>query len=272
MKRPLGCHRSNGEAEAVDPIAVLRTTTRRSERRVSSTARLAAASAAVVLCASFANTAGASEEQAGHEAGVEATTHGAPDGAIRNWWSWDYGPGAHDPAHRQLPPPFGLALVNFAVLAGLVVAAARKPIGEFVRTRRAHVETELNAARELHARAQQQLLEYQGKLMDLEKTTGQLLAQARAEVEEERKLRLLAADAEAARLRQEATQSVEGELRRVSAQLRHEAIDAALQLATQLVERGLTADDRRRTIERFVGEIQSTSGQSASSRSPRGEA
>jgi F-type H+-transporting ATPase subunit b len=175
-----------------------------------------------------------------------------------NWWSWDYraGPDQHQ-EHRHMPPPFGFALINFVIFAGVMYRLAARPLKDFVRTRHATIKHDIEQAAALHREAEAKLAEYQGKLGALDREIEALLASVRTEAEADKTRIIRAAEEQALRLKAEAERQIENELLRVRRELKGEVVSAAVSAAQSLLAAGVKADDQARLAERFVADMES---------------
>ena len=178
-----------------------------------------------------------------------------PDEGITNWWSWDYGASAKDPEHRHLPPPFGWAVVNFFIFLGILSRILWKPLKSGWIARHDTIKGELAEARRLHKEAEGQLAEYTRKVQNVNAEVDALVAQLRKEAEADRVRLIAAADAEAQRIKGEADRQIKAEIERARAELRREAVNAAVAAAEGILRRDVTADDQRRLAERYLGEL-----------------
>lgn len=197
-------------------------------------------------------------EPASHAAEAAHHEGGEPHGVI-NWWSWDYGPNAKDPAHKHWPPPFGFALINFAVFLAIMGRLAGKPLKALVRERHERIRHDLDEASRLRAEAERKLKEYSRKVENVEAEIEALLQQIRAEAEQEKVRIVAAAEAQAQRLKQDAQRQIEAELERARLELRRGVIEAAVAAAEQLVTKEIGADDQRRMAEKYVADVEAQS-------------
>jgi F-type H+-transporting ATPase subunit b len=174
-----------------------------------------------------------------------------------NWFSWDYkaGPG-QAPEHRHMPPPFFFALVNFAVFLWIMWRLAARPLADYVRARHATIRKDLDEAQRLHREAEARLAEYSGRIAGLDQEIDQLLAQVKGEALAEKQRIIAEAEAQAARLREEAAAQIQVELRRMQRGLSREAVAAAMAAAEQVLATRTTDDDQARLTERFVGQLE----------------
>ena len=69
---------------------------------------------------------------------------------------------------KDWPPPFGFAIVNFAVFLGLMSRILGKPLKQMVRDRHDRIKNDLDEARKLREGAQAMLAEYQKKVENVD--------------------------------------------------------------------------------------------------------
>jgi F-type H+-transporting ATPase subunit b len=189
------------------------------------------------------------------EAIEETSGEGRRDEGIVNWWSWDYGPSAAEPAHRGWPPPFGWAVVNFIIFAGILSRLLWRPLRSGWVARHDQIKGELTEARRLREEAERQLAEYGKKVANADREVDELLAMLRKEADAERSRLVAAAEAEAARLKADAERQIKVEIERARAELRHQAVTAAVAAAEEILRKNVNADDQRRLAERYLGEL-----------------
>jgi len=175
---------------------------------------------------------------------------------IVNWWSWDYGDKTTDPTHRGWPPPFGWALVNFMIFLGVLSKILWTPLKAGFVARHESIKGELAEARRLHQEAEAQLAEFQRKVGNADKEVADLLAQLRKDAENDRARLVAAAKAEAERLREDADRQIRVEIERARAELRRGAVEAAILAAEEILKKGVTADDQRSLVERYVADVE----------------
>ena len=146
--------------------------------------------------------------------------------------------------------------LNLALLLGVLVYFARKPIVEFFEGRRRRIQAELEAAKNQGAEAEARYAKWQRRLMDLESELAEIRETSRQRAAAEREHILADAAAGAERIRREALETVDQELRRARAQLRREAADLALELASETLRRQVSSADQDRLLDEFVAAIE----------------
>jgi F-type H+-transporting ATPase subunit b len=225
---------------------------------------LAAFAIAGALLASpvFAQEGVAKETQEGQRSpeggawGAGVDVHEAEAQGIINWWSWDYGVKAKDPMHKGWPPPFGFALINFAIFLGIMSRLAWKPLKQYMADRHDSIAKDLDEAAKLRAEAEKTLEKYQEKIAGIDREIDTLLAQIKKEAEAE-KVRIIAnAEADAKRLKEDAERQIAAEIDRARRELRRGVIEAAIGAAEESLKKQIGTDDQRKMAEKYVADVE----------------
>jgi F-type H+-transporting ATPase subunit b len=146
--------------------------------------------------------------------------------------------------------------LNFALLIGVLAYFARKPIADHFAGRRQKIQEELKSAADLRTEAEARYAKWQRRLMDLEGELAGIRQTARERAAAEREHILADAAAGAERIRRDALAAVDQELRRARAQLRREAADLAVELASEILRRQVAGADQDRLLDEFVATIE----------------
>lgn len=174
-----------------------------------------------------------------------------------NWWSLDYKKGKDQKAeHRHMPPPFGFALINFAIFAAIMYRLAARPLRDYVRTRHNTIRKALEEAAALHAAAEAKLHEAEARVAGLDGEIASLVGTIGREAEAERTRLLAAAEVEAAQIRRDAESRVASELEQMRRDLRREVVAAAMDAAEKLVRQNLGPADQRRLADDFAASLE----------------
>ena len=147
-------------------------------------------------------------------------------------------------------------VLNLAIMVGVVVYFARKPIREFFDARRRQIQTDLKDAAALLAEAEARYGEWQRKLIDLERDGQAIRDEGRRHAEEEAAAILADAQAAADRIHRDAEAAVEHELRRAQAELRREAAALATEMAERILRERLADPDRDRLMDEFITRVE----------------
>ena len=153
--------------------------------------------------------------------------------------------------------------VNLAILLGVLFWVGRRPISEFFASRRDGIRSELDAAGELLAEAEQRNSELQRRLVDLSSEVEEIREAAGRRAEDEAERILADARASAERIRRDAQAAIDQELRRAQAELREEAADLAIELAARKLESQVAENDRERLMDEFITRVEPGAGEGA---------
>ncbi len=194
------------------------------------------------------------------EAAAEVAAHaGQPEGEhahehgplIENWWSWDYGPGK---SHHH--PPFGFALINFVVFLFLINKLAGKDFRELLVSRHTEVRKALDRARQIEAKAQEQLRHFEDRTASVDAEVKTLLTGLRTAAEAERHNIIARAESEAQKLLRDAESQVQVALDAAKRDLEQKAGLLAVELAEKLITAQITDADQHRLVDRYVAQVE----------------
>lgn len=174
----------------------------------------------------------------------ESEAHG-----IENWWDLGY-------KSKHLPPPFGFALINFAVFLAIMSKLAWKPLKQFVAERHDGIAKNLNEAARLRGEAEATLKQYEEKIKGIDREIETLLGQIRKEAEAEKARMMAAAEADAKRLKADAERQIAAEIDRARRELRQGVIEAAIAAAQQSLQKNIAPDDQRKMAEKYVADVE----------------
>ncbi len=161
--------------------------------------------------------------------------------------------GGHD---ESLWPQVG-KIVNFAILIGTVVYFARKPLSEYLATRRAQVRSDLVAAEEMKKKAAAQIAQMDARLQALPAELLALKARGHQEIAtEEKRIRELA-EIERARLLEQASREIEQRTRVARRELVEHAASLAVGVARTKIREQITEADQSRLVDRYLAEVTS---------------
>lgn len=155
----------------------------------------------------------------------------------------------------------GYYLIDFAVYVGLLVFFLRKPIADFVATRRATIVADIEEARKLRDEAREKLVDYEKRLDNLEDEIQAILSDARTAGEEQRKQMMLEASKAAERLRADAKNRLETETRKLQHELQTRTVELAVQVAEGLISTKMAASHRRRFVSDYITDLEGREGE-----------
>jgi F-type H+-transporting ATPase subunit b len=150
----------------------------------------------------------------------------------------------------------GWKIANFVLLVTVLVLALRKPLQKFFADRRGAIHTDIEEAAALRKAAEERHSQWQRRLANLERELDEIRATSRERADAEREHLLADARAAAERIRRDAENAVDQELRRARARLRDEASELAVELAAGILREQVGPADRDRLLDEFIGRIE----------------
>jgi F-type H+-transporting ATPase subunit b len=186
---------------------------------------------------------------------VEATAHeGAHEAAAHD----GHGAGAHAGEHHFDVKSFIATVVNFLIWLAIVIVLLRKPLMEYLRTRRLSVIEGLEQSKRLREAAEQKHAEYTERLANLDKELAKLRQEMIQAGESERDRIIAEAEARAARMRRDAQFVIDQQMKQLKADLTREAIEAAIAAAEQMLRDQTATPDQQRLAEAYLGNLESS--------------
>jgi F-type H+-transporting ATPase subunit b len=143
-------------------------------------------------------------------------------------------------------------IVNFAILAAILVLVLRKPIAGYVNARTDQIREQLKDAKAKQEKADVELKRAEELLQSLEGEVEKAKAEARRAAEAERERILRTAEQEAARIRELAKKEVATEVEAGRRRLLARATELSVDLAQKKLEASMTDADRSRLIDRSI--------------------
>ena len=146
-------------------------------------------------------------------------------------------------------------IFNAALLLGILIYFARKPLQNFFKGRSEQLAAEIERAEASVREARGELESWQQRIEDFEAESQRILETTSDLARTERDQLVERAQAAAARIRDEAGAAADRELERARNELRAEAADLATELAADLIRGALTPEDDRRLLAEFSGRV-----------------
>ena len=147
-------------------------------------------------------------------------------------------------------------ITNFVILVGGLAYLVRKPLSNYITTRRAQVRADLVAADEMKRAAAAQMAEMDAKLKALPRELDELKARGQQEIAaEEQRIRELA-EVERVRLLEQARRDIEQQVRLARRELVQHAAGLAVGVAEQKIRQQITDVDQQRLVDRYLGQVQ----------------
>ncbi|MEE8396249.1 MAG: ATP synthase F0 subunit B [bacterium] len=146
---------------------------------------------------------------------------------------------------------FAYKVVNFAVLVGLIVYFARRPLGAFLSGSAGETLAAFIGSRKAVEEAAAELEEQKKKLAEMENELRRMTEATHADGAAERQQLVEEAEAQAHRIREQGSRQIEQEMAKARAALKMELADEVVRLAEGLIR--ARVDDAQHT--RLVGEF-----------------
>jgi F-type H+-transporting ATPase subunit b len=146
-------------------------------------------------------------------------------------------------------------ILNFVVLAGILVFFLRKPLKTGLKGRSRAIAQELNDLEKRRDEARRALAQMEGRLAEMDKERELILARFRQEGEQERKKILDDAHRLAERIKGQAQNTIELETRLAKADLRREVAQMSAALAEKLVREKITSEDQSRLFDEYLSKV-----------------
>ena len=146
-------------------------------------------------------------------------------------------------------------LINFAIIAAVVVYFSRKPIRDFFKNRSAGIAKALEESKEARDRAVAALAEMERKIKELEAETNRLIADAQARGEKD-KQELIAEGRNAAQdIQAQVKQGIDVEVQKAKAALAVEAALLSLDLAEGRIKEKISSQDHDRIVKEYISKV-----------------
>ncbi len=147
-------------------------------------------------------------------------------------------------------------VINFGILVFFLFKILKKPLSQFLYSRKEQVEVALKEAEEARLKAEQKYKEYEEMIKNLEKEKAEIIERMKKEAEAEKQRILKEAEEKAKKIIEQAKVLAQQEFEKEKEMLKVQATEKVINLATELLKRNITKDDHQKlikeTIERMV--------------------
>lgn len=150
---------------------------------------------------------------------------------------------------------FGWRVLDFGLMAVLLVYLLTKPIKNGLAGRREGIEKALSDAVAAREAAEAKFAEYDVKLSKASAEIEEMSAAIRRDGELERDRILASAHEMAQKITAEAEKTAESEILRARTELRQEASRLAITLAEELLKKQINAGDQQRLVDEYVSKV-----------------
>lgn len=151
------------------------------------------------------------------------------------------------------------SVVNFAGLIAILIWLGRKPVREFLNTRRKNMEQGLAEAANMKEKAEAKYKEYSNRLAKLDDEIKKLTDTITQTAQNEKDRIGRDADERAARLQQDTTRLIEQQMKQLYSDVLREVIDTSMSTAETVLREKLNSQDQQRLAKDFLEQIAKTS-------------
>jgi F-type H+-transporting ATPase subunit b len=146
-------------------------------------------------------------------------------------------------------------LVNFAIIAGVVVYFTRKPVRDFFKNRSVEIAKAIQESKEARERAVAALAEMERKIKDLEVEAGKMVAEAQSRGEKDRQALIAEAKKMAEDIQSQVKQGIEVEVQKAKTALAVEASVLSIDLAEGKIKEKISKQDQERIVREYVTKV-----------------
>jgi F-type H+-transporting ATPase subunit b len=148
-------------------------------------------------------------------------------------------------------------IVNFALLVGILVKFAGKPLKDFFVNRHNAVKEKLDEAEKTLKDAMTLKQEYEGKLANLDAEVETFKKGIMEEVEREKRKMIDEATAFASKLKDQAAHTYQQEVKELMEKIKEDIAKLTIERAETLVADRFTKEDHGRMVEIFIDKMRS---------------
>ena len=149
-------------------------------------------------------------------------------------------------------------IITFVILVALLAKFAWRPLLDALDNRQATIRKSLDDARQAKVELERLHAESAKILAEARSEADSIVARTRADAEQLREELKQKARTEAAAIVKNAERQIELETARALQQIRHEAVDLSVAIASRLLQKNVTREDNERLIEDTFKQLESS--------------
>jgi F-type H+-transporting ATPase subunit b len=146
-------------------------------------------------------------------------------------------------------------IINFTVLAIVVVVLWKKVIAKLLRDRGADIATAIEEAQKAKAEAESRSLEYKQKIADLDSRIAGIAAELKQEGESEKARTIEEAERAAVKLKESVELTAAVELKKARLTIRKEVAELAMEMAATILATEVKPDDQKRLVRSYIDNL-----------------
>lgn len=142
--------------------------------------------------------------------------------------------------------------INLGILVGLLVYLLRKPVGEFLESRRTNLSKEIDDAKKAIEEAKEKYEQFSSKLTNLEAEVANLKESITKQGEQEKNSLLKQAENTRELIKKETKETIELETARAKRDIQQDVVISSINQAEKIVKENLDSSDNSKSIDQFV--------------------
>ena len=146
-------------------------------------------------------------------------------------------------------------LVNFAIIAAVVIYFMRKPVRDFFKNRSAEIAKAMRESQEARERAAAALAEMERKIKELEAEMARMVADAKERGEKDRQALIDEGKKVAADVQAQVKQGIDIEVHKAKAALAVEAAQLSVDLAEGKIKKTINNQDHERIVKEYISKV-----------------
>jgi F-type H+-transporting ATPase subunit b len=146
-------------------------------------------------------------------------------------------------------------LVNFAIIASVVIYFTRKPIRDFFRNRSLDIAKAMRESQEARERAVAALADMERKIRDLEVETNRLIEDAKARGEKDKQSLVEEGRKMVSDIQAQVKDGVDLEVHKAKTELQQEAAMLAVDLAEGRIREKISGPDHERIVKEYIAKV-----------------
>lgn len=163
--------------------------------------------------------------------------------------------GEHQVESGALMKDFLWRMLNFVIMAAILIFFLAKPLKNGLAGRRAEIKKALADAEKAKEEAEAKFAEYDKKLSKATEEIAEISASIRKDGELEKQKIIENAQAMAEKIEQDAEKAAELEIAKAKEQLKREASELAVTIAEDVLKKNFTKDDDTRLIDEYMDKV-----------------
>ncbi|WP_052014683.1 F0F1 ATP synthase subunit B [Desulfovibrio sp. X2] len=150
---------------------------------------------------------------------------------------------------------FGLRVLNFVIVVGIIWKFAGKAIGDFFRGRQDKIRQDLSDLETRRRDAEAKLKDVEKGIANLETEKAKILADARAQGEAMKAGIVAEAEKKAEQIKTAAETAAVAERKAMVDQIRSEVADMVVEAAEAMIKEKLTAEDHQKLVDKYITKV-----------------